>query len=155
MSLVTAQEYIDRWDYLETGRLLTRNGVVDDTTVDTPEGYENVMSSGGSLVTDVETALRVVLDQAEAFVEAYTTNLYTFPITKDGFNTSTPEIIKYIVLVFARYYLHDQNYQREEIPEVVFVMYDEYKETLMKIDTGEIELESVDKDQEDITNYYI
>jgi hypothetical protein len=148
--LITASEYVAEWGYLETGQLLTRIDVVDDTTVDTVTAMQNAMETDGDLNADVVTALEVHINRAEAVIRAYIASIYTYPPEASGSSTSHPTL-DYIAKVIARYYLHDQASERSAIPQVVTDLYNEYKELLMKIGSYKLNLEGLDRVDATIT----
>ncbi|MCP9289994.1 phage protein Gp36 family protein [Gracilimonas sediminicola] len=153
--LATANNLVDEWGSKEIGRLLTQKEIISDDTGDTKSDYDSALfSEDTTLVTDVEAELNRVLNRAEAFIRVHVENLYGWPIRKDGFDTEAHPILKYITLVIARYYMHDEAY-RERIDEAVASLYERYEAVLKKIETGEIEIGDIDRAQSEITNYII
>jgi len=140
--LATANDYVTEWGYLETGQLLTRIDVVDDTAVDTVTAMTTEINENW---ISVKAALDRVLERAETEVRIHTETRYGYPPTKDGFSTAVHPILKYATLVIARFYLHDQVAEREDIPSVVSSVYEQYLGYLKQILKGEIELENIDE----------
>lgn len=131
--LITANEYVQRFGYVETGDLLTKQEVINNPSDDSKAAYIAVMETDGKLNADVVEAIELYIDEAESLVKVHISGAYAYP------PVNVEPILKDITKHIARYFFYD-NFDRSTIPDNITANYEKYLNILEKIKSGDIAL---------------
>ena len=131
--LITANEYVQRFGYVETGDLLTKQEVISDATDRTVTAMKAAMETNGNLNTDVVEAIELYIDEAESLVKVHISGMYAYP------PVNVEPILKDVTKHIARYFFYD-NFDRNTIPDNITGNYEKYVNILEEIKSGDITL---------------
>ena len=145
--LITANEYVQRFGYVETGDLLTKQEVINNPSDDSKADYIAVMETDGKLNADVVEAIELYIDEAESLVKVHISGTYAYP------PVNVEPILKDITKHIARYFFYD-NFDRNTIPDNITGNYEKYLNILEKIKSGDITL-SITADSDSTILYAI
>lgn len=137
--LITAEEYVEDFGYVETGDLLTKKEVINKDTDRTLTAMKAAMETGGKLNSDVVKTIELYIDKAEALVKLYTFKRYEFP------PVNVEPILKDITKHIARSLFYD-SFDRNTIPDNITAQYEKSLEILYKIKIGKLDLDIKPKD---------